>query len=63
MLPNQLDVSFDPEHQKFDAVHTVVHVDTHAYIDTFTDLEEAEDYIFNNEPERGMWKIITKVFR
>lgn len=63
MLPNHFDMSFDPKHRNLDVIHTVVHVDTHAYIDTFTDLEEAEDFIFNHEPESGMWKVITKVLR
>lgn len=44
-------------------IHTVVHVDTHAYIDSFLDKNEAQDHIYNFEPHKGMWKIISKAVK
>lgn len=60
-------VLFDSAHEldiePAQQIHTVVHTDTHAYIDTFLDKDEADDYVHNFEPHKGMWKIISKAVR
>lgn len=57
MIQQHNDLSLDLPQE----IHTVVHVDSHAYVDAFLDKGDAQDHISNFEPVQGMWKIISKV--
>ncbi len=48
---------------KYKAIHTVVHSDTHVYVDSFDSLYEANTFIDETAPEAGCWKVISKVIR
>lgn len=45
------------------AIHTVVHSDSHVYIDSFTTLYDAMKFIDTDAPGHNAWKIISKVIR